>query len=290
MRNFINGFGNINMRNTLFFLGGMFLVHGLVAMEIETIVDFPTQYIPLCKTLENMVQDTSDSGTLKIPLPASPQTINDVFAIFDAYNPDGDQTKIRNKLKNYSLSKLVDVANLLQHLDASDSIMEMVMDRIAAVLNDMFTQLFSSLHDYISGHNKNIVLPYYEPLRKLNSDIEKIVKKSVKIKDILLWQIKDIWGIMGMHNSDQMSIKEKQLFEEGTETIVSFLDRNIVTRVLKFIEDDQKKKHIAHDDTLIKSPDSQSLSNGMAALFAAGIAKLRELYNYYMSPQRNKKL
>lgn len=286
MRNFLNYFRNMDATNKLLFFVSMSLIHHLVAMETK--VNFPIEYIKFSKMVKNKTADTQ-GDIAEITLPASQETINDVLAIFKSYNSEGDQTKIRDQVKNYSLSKLVMVTNLLQHLDVSDDIMEIVMNQIAAELNNKLRQLLSSLNDYVYGQNKNIVLPYYEPLRKLNPDVEKTIKeKSFKIKTILQLQVQDIWARIGVQNSEQKSKQERDLFQQGTETIASFLERNVSIPVIQFIvkhiEAIDNKDEIPHDKISAAHTIKKSVGSRFTAFVTAAMTRLRAFYNYYIKP------
>lgn len=275
MRNFIKNLQRMHIHHKLLFFVSIFLTHCIVAMEITTTeeiattVNFPAQYIALSNTMKTMATDISPD-VVEVALPASQDTINDVFTIFKSYRSQGSYDEIRDMLRVYSLERLVSAVNLLQHLEVADTIMDIVMDQIAVVLNEMLEQLSRSLSLYKYEENKNIIIPYYEPLRKLNPDVEKIIKASFKIKNILQIQLHEIWKIIGMPNALQ---------KDMNETIASFLDKNVMALIFRFIEQDQMAKQKVQMGSSTHNSSDNNLSSA-TALKAAALDMLWKLYHY----------
>ena len=280
----------INMRHMftvgriLFF--GYFVLFTSTTMAMNTEINFPREYVYLSNTVRNMVEDADPSDLIKITLPATQETIDTVFNLFSLYHdPQKGQDALRNEIKTYSLEKLVNIANLLQHLHALDDIMNIIINKIFMILNDKLTQSFDSLKTYIYENNGNIIVPYYEPLRQLNSDLEATIKKTVfSAKNILPWRVEDIQKIIGQQNSSEKYGQEIGQFQAGTEKLASFLDRNVTVPILEFIEKNQKKRLediLSHNAALaVQNKNDTSLARGIATFAAASFAMLQKLYHY----------
>jgi len=265
-------------RKQLFFLCALLGNQLMISMDTKNVV-FPKDFLELSKMAKSMVGDIGESAEIMIPLPASKKTINDVFSIFALHNgEDVRQSAIRKEIEWYPLDRLVYIANLLQHLDVPDGIMEAVMDQIAHILGNILDSSLKSLYQ----PSQNVIIPSYEALRDLNRDVERMIKKNFQIQQVLQWRIDALWKFFGRGDFNQ----QIEQFKQGDETIASFLDRNVMHVMKQFI--DQKKQEVFSNNSPSNNqrkdnstPQNNNEKIALGAIIAAAtIAGLWKLYNY----------